>query len=68
MRELNHRTNHGTEVTLLWDPPTNRLFVSIGQAGDDASLEFEVTGADALDAFHHPYSYAEPGLQPLLHG
>jgi hypothetical protein len=59
IRELDHRTNNGITVTLLWNAQTNRLFISVLDMPDGPSLEFDVAPADALDACHHPYSYAK---------
>jgi hypothetical protein len=56
IRELDQRHNDG--ITLLWNAETNQIFVSILQERDGAWLELEVAGADAADAFHHPYAYA----------
>ena len=57
IRELDRRTNHGISVTLLWDAKTNRVFVSVVEERDGGAFEFEVAGAEAADAFHHPYAY-----------
>jgi len=58
VRELDHRTNNGTDVTLLWHPPTNRVLVAVTDGPSNRSVEFEVDPADASAAFHHPYVYA----------
>jgi len=57
-RELDFRSNSGLEVTLLWEPETNRLSVSVFDrlSGDDFVLE--VDPAEALGAFHHPFAFA----------
>ena len=56
--ELDFRAGDGLEVTLLWNPETNRVTVSVFDAktGDDFGIDIDA--ADALDAFHHPYAYA----------
>ena len=59
MRELDHRTNDGIDVTLLWNPQTSALFVAVDDARGGESFTLEVDAADALDAFHHPYAYAD---------
>ena len=59
LRELDHRTNDGIDVRLLWDPAADRALVQVTDA--KADVEFEVTvrpGERALDVFHHPYAYA----------
>ena len=56
--ELDFRSNDGLEVSLLWEPETNRVTLSVfdSKTGDD--FGFDVDPADALDAFRHPYAYA----------
>jgi hypothetical protein len=58
IRELDRRTNDGFDVRLLWSPQTNRVFVAIEDQRHDDSFELAVNGADALEAFHHPFAYA----------
>ena len=59
VRELDHRSsNDGIDVTLLWNPRTNQLFVSVADDLHDESFTLDVDAAEALDAFHHPYAYA----------
>lgn len=69
VRELDRRVNDGFDVSLLWHSAANRVFVAVeGRHGD--SLEFEVAPADALEAFHHPFAYAneyESRSLPLDH-
>jgi hypothetical protein len=60
-RELAHRTNDGIDVTLFWSKASNRVTISVFHVRDATALEFEVDGADALDAFNHPYAYAASG-------
>ena len=57
-RELDYRSNDGLEVTLLWQPDTDRVTVKVfdGKSGDDFDLN--VDRADAMDAVRHPYAYA----------
>jgi hypothetical protein len=57
IRELDHRTGDGIEVTLLWNARTKGVFVSVAER-EGSTLEFEVPPHDALEAFHHPYAYA----------
>jgi hypothetical protein len=60
-RELAHRTKDGIDVTLFWSKASNRVTISVFHRRDATAFEFEVEGADALDAFHHPYAYAASG-------
>jgi predicted lipase len=57
-RELAHRSNDGIDVTLFWSRVSDRVTISVLHARSATALEFEVDGADALDAFNHPYAYA----------
>jgi hypothetical protein len=58
LRELDRRRNDDVSVALLWNAETNRVFVSVAEERTGVSFKFEVAGADAADAFHHPYVYA----------
>jgi hypothetical protein len=57
--DLAHRTSNGLEVVLLWDGSDGlRLLVSDACTGES----FELAGLDgrtAMDAFHHPFAYAD---------
>jgi hypothetical protein len=57
-RELDQRSGDGIDVTLFWSPRTNRLWIVVEDTRDGDSFELDVDPADALDAFHHPYAYA----------
>jgi len=56
--ELDHRSNDGLEVSLLWEAETNRVTVTVFDAKIGDYFDLEVNPAQALDAFHHPYAYA----------
>lgn len=60
--ELAHRTGDGIDVYLFWNEPTSCVTVGVFDARTDERFEFEVDGRLALDAFNHPYAYADrPG-------
>ncbi len=61
IRELDHRTNDGLDVRLLWNSRTNQVFVAVEDPRSGDLFEVTVSGADALDAFHHPYVYCADG-------
>ena len=61
LRELDHRYNDGIDVRLLWNPATNRVTVSVQDERLGESFVLDADGADALDAFHHPYAYTRRG-------
>jgi hypothetical protein len=58
VRELDHRNSAGIDVRLLWDRQTNDVLLAVADEHTGESLTFEVHGAEALDAFRHPYAYA----------
>jgi len=58
IQELDRRTNHGIDVALLWSSRTNEICVAVDDERGD-SFRLEVDPAHALDAFHHPYAYAD---------
>jgi hypothetical protein len=62
VRELDHRTSDGIDVTLRWDPLTNGVSVVVRDERLAESLAFGVDPADALCAFHHPYAYTASSL------
>jgi hypothetical protein len=58
-RELAHRTSDGIEVTLLWGKPSTQVTIAVFDTRSHEALEFEIDGSAALDAFNHPYAYAQ---------
>ena len=61
-RELARRTGDGIEVALLWHKSRNLVKVVVSDARLCHHVDFEVVGADALSAFHHPFGYATSRL------
>jgi YD repeat-containing protein len=57
-RELDHRNNDGIDVRLLWHSASNRVSIAVIDERSGEALAFEIDGADALAAFHHPFAYA----------
>jgi hypothetical protein len=57
-RELAYRANDGVEVALFWDSKNNRLLLVVDDSRSGDLFEIEVSAAEALDAFRHPYAYA----------
>lgn len=57
-RELASRENDGLEVSLLWNRSANRVKVTVADLKSDQGFELDVPGADALDAFEHPFAFA----------
>ena len=59
IRELDHRTNDGIDVRLLWHPRDDRITVAVHDAKTCEAFAVDVRPGDsALEAFHHPFSYA----------
>ena len=58
IRELDRRQDDGIDVTLFWNSRTDQLFVAVEDERGGESFRVDVDAADALDAFHHPYAYA----------
>jgi len=58
VRELDRRVNDGFDVRLLWDSETGRVFVAIEDERYGEWITLDVDPADALEAFHHPFSYS----------
>jgi hypothetical protein len=56
--ELASRESDGLAVTLLWDPATDQVKVTVSDSRLDHDFELNVRGADALAAFHHPFAFA----------
>jgi len=59
LRELDHRGGNGIDVTLLWSAEDDKTYVFVDDDRSGQSLRIAVDGADALDAFRHPYAYAD---------
>jgi hypothetical protein len=64
IRELDHRNSDGIDVRLLWNHQTDQVSVAVEDQRLGRSLAFDVDGADALAAFHHPYAYASNPRPP----
>jgi hypothetical protein len=56
--ELARRSNDGLEVALFWSRNTGELTVCVGDDRRDTYFELNPRSDQALDCFHHPYSYA----------
>ncbi|MFL5920888.1 MAG: hypothetical protein ACJ75Q_14625 [Gaiellaceae bacterium] len=65
-RELSRRWSAGLEVVLYWYDRTSAVTVSVRDAGTGEAFEVEVAGADALDAFDHPFAYLDGAKASLL--
>jgi hypothetical protein len=59
VKELASRDQSGVEVTLLWDSRSNEVSVAVIDQLEDNGFSLTIAGHLALDAFHHPYAYAQ---------
>ena len=57
-RELAVRASSGTQVRLLWQQGTRRLWVEVWEPATASALRIRAQPENALDVFHHPYAYA----------
>jgi hypothetical protein len=57
--ELDYRENDGLEVSLLWCRIDNGLTVRVVDTKSDERFRLAVRAGDAMDAFRHPFAYAE---------
>jgi hypothetical protein len=59
LRELDHRSNDGIDVRLLWSPRDDHVVVTVADARNGERFELDVRdGESPLDVFRHPYAYA----------
>jgi hypothetical protein len=57
--ELANRRNAGVEVRLLWRRDDDACTVAVADERTGESFEVRVTRERALDAFYHPFVYAD---------
>jgi hypothetical protein len=57
--EIDHRANGGIDVSLMWDQAADMLYVQVIDWGMDEDYTFAVDRDHALDAFRHPFAYAD---------
>ena len=58
IRELDHRKGDGIEVKLLWNSRTDQVTIAVEDEHSGEAWVLDVPGANARDAFNHPYAYA----------
>ena len=56
--ELDTRHNDGYTVSLEWNRDTGKARLVVADTRDESLLVFGVPGANAGDAFRHPFRYA----------
>lgn len=57
LRELATRTSNDITVELLWDPGQTDVLLRVCDARSGNAWELPVAGAEALVAYHHPFTY-----------
>jgi hypothetical protein len=57
LRELDHRSGDGINVSLLWDPLTDCVSIEVVDTRSGEIIAFPVAADEALTAFHHPYAF-----------
>ena len=63
LRELDHRSGDGIDVSLLWDPVTDGVSIQVVDTRSGEILAFPVAADEALTAFHHPYAFGHADRQ-----
>jgi hypothetical protein len=58
-RELARRSSAGLDVTLYWHPTLDELIVRVYDKRHGAHFEIRPQRYLALDAYYHPYAYAD---------
>jgi DNA-binding transcriptional LysR family regulator len=61
-RELAGRETDGLVVSLLWSEAGSRVKVVVADTKLGRQFDLAVAPDRALDAFHHPFLYAGPGV------
>jgi hypothetical protein len=56
--ELETRSSLAFEVSLLWEPAANELWVDVLHPASGERFEIPTTPDRAQDAFWHPFAYA----------
>ena len=57
-RELASRENDGVHVQLFWESDTDLLTLSVEDERTETAFELPVDRNRGLEAFHHPFAYA----------
>jgi hypothetical protein len=57
--EIDYRSSGNIDVTLFWDPDDGSVLVQVIDWATQEDFSVPVNPAKALDAFMHPYAYAE---------
>jgi hypothetical protein len=61
VRELARRLSGTVEVLLLWHPEIDRVELAVHDLAVGSGFRMDVAPSSAIDAFYHPYAYANRG-------
>jgi hypothetical protein len=56
-RELAIRESDGLQIALVWSKSADRVKIAVFDQQLDEWLDIHVPNDEALEAFHHPFSY-----------
>jgi hypothetical protein len=57
--ELDTRQDADHTVSLEWDRDTGETQIVVADIRDESLLVFPVSGANAVEAYRHPFRYAQ---------
>jgi hypothetical protein len=57
MTELAHRNHDQVDVSLVWDRPTDDLFVVVADGRTGVEFTLPAARDRALDVYYHPFAY-----------
>lgn len=57
-RELAYRRNGALDIHLIWHPALDAVTIRVKDLRTGVRVEMDVDQRSALEAFHHPFSYA----------
>ena len=57
--DLAERHSHDLDVFLMWGKRTGRLWVGVTHRSSGRAARIEASASNALDAFNHPFAYAQ---------
>lgn len=57
IKVLHERESPDLYIELFWDSDANRVYVSVHDRARGDAFLIAPDGADALDAFYHPFCY-----------
>ena len=60
-KELAHRSGHGIDVTLMWEPEggDDKAVVCVCDMREGAYFEIPTESYLALDVYYHPFAYRD---------